>query len=255
MTQRSIYEELMNKHNIVSIMGGSDLALDPTTGSLMMSKRGSLMWQGKAHNAMFQLLRDFEMNAPKLKAQFAEILDSYVREAELVDASNRNAKEIVQKMMNNEAVDGDEMHALSDSRGATQTSREVCAASIFITLNIMLQALQQELGVDQQKFLQSGPLYSGQSFGNVAWAASNNARHADEWRVQWVTNRSFTDQQMKSVRVLAAVLNHTVQDYRYLAGTVCASILAVISNGDFDILERGLFSYANNLAIGVENDK
>lgn len=255
MAKQSMYEELMKKHNIVSILGGSDLALDLTTGGLMMSKRGDVMWQGKAHNAMFQFVRDFEMNAPKLKSQFAEILESSVKEVAFVDYLNKHGEEIAKKMMNNEPIAGNEMHELSDRRGATQTDREVSAASIFITLNNMLQSLKDELEVDQQKCLQSGPLYSGQSFGNVVWAASNNARHADEWRVQWVANKSFTQKQLNSVRILAPVLGHEEKDYRFLAGEVCDRVLAVISNGDFDILERELFTFANNLAAGVDNNK
>jgi hypothetical protein len=257
MAKKSMYEELMNKHNIVSIMGGSDLAIDPVTGDLKMGKRGDLMWQGKAHNSMFQFVRDYEMKAPRLKAQFAEILESHIKEAGLVDALNKHAEETAKSWMQNQPhhSDGEEMHALSDSRGATCVGREVCAASIFVTFNTMLQALKDELEVDNQKFLQSGPLYTAQSFGNVVWAASNNARHADEWRVEWVANGAFNNQQLKSIRVLAPVLGYEEKDYKHLAGEICARILEIVSGGDFDILERGLFTFANNLAAGVENNK
>lgn len=255
MAKQSMYEELMIKHNIVSIIGGSDLALDTTTGGLMMSKRGDVMWQGKAHNAMFQFVRDFEMNVMKLKSQFAEILGSYVQEAALVDRSNKHAETMLRIMIDNKHIDGNKMHELSNQRRATQAGREICAASIFITLNTMLQSLKDELGVDQQKFLQSGPVYSEQSFGNIVWAASNNARHANEWRVQWIANKSFTSKQLNSVRILAQVLGHDEKNYGFLAGEICAQVLAVVSCGDFDILERGLFTFANNLAVGVENNK
>lgn len=255
MTKPSMYEELMKKYDIVSIKGGSDLALDLATGGLMMSKRGDLMWKGKAHNSMFQFVRDYEMNAPKLKSLFAEIVDSHEKEATLVDASNNLAEEISQASLRKELKNGAEMHALSDARGAFKVGREVCAASIFVTLNNMLQALKDELEIDQQKFLTSTPQFSGQSFGNVVWAASNNARHADEWRVEWVKNGEFNKQQLKSVEVLAPVLGYGLTDYRFLAGEICAPILAAISNDTFDLLELALFTYANSLAAEVENIK
>lgn len=255
MAKQSMFEELMNKHNIVSIMGGSDFAMDPITGGLKMSKHGDVMWKGKAHNAMFKFLRDYEMNAPKLKAQFAEILDSHANEATIIDSLNQHAEEIARKIMTNEPIDGEEMHALSNAQGASRMSRDVCAASIFIKLNTMLQTLQDGLEIDQQKFLQSGPLYSKQSFGNIVWAASNNARHANEWRVEWIANKAFNKKQLKSVQVLAPVLGHEKKDYRFLAGEICIRILDVLSCGNFDTLERTLFTFANNLAVGVENDK
>ena len=234
MTKKSYYEELIYRHNIVSIMGGSDISIDPFNGSLMMSKRGRLMWQGKAHNAMFQFVRCFERNSPILKAQFVEF-----------------AARMDSKLDNRDYP----MQTHSDFRRATETSREVSASSIFITLNIMLQTLKDELSISKQKFLNAEPLYSGQSFGNVAWVASNNARHADEWRVQWLTEKYFTDTQLRSVKVLASVLGYGFSDYRNLSGEICAPVLAAITNSDFDILERDLFTFANNLAVGVENNK
>lgn len=245
----------MKKYNIVSIMGGSDLALNRATGSLVRSKRGDLMWQGKAHNAMFQFVRNYEMNEPKLKAQFAEILASNKKESELVKASNEYAEAMALKSLNEELIDGLHMHKLNNEHGSTVARREVNASSIFITLNNMLQVLKVELEIDQQKFLQSGPLYEGQSFGKIVWAASNNARHADEWTIHWVANKHFSKLQLKSVRVLAPVLGHSEMDYRFLTGNICSKILSIISKDDFETLERSLFTFANNLANRVENNK
>ncbi len=88
MSKPSRYEELMNKHNIVSIKGGSDLALDLATGGLAMSKRGDLKWQGKAHNAMFKFVRNFEMYEPQLLSLFDNILQSQINEVFLVEKIN-----------------------------------------------------------------------------------------------------------------------------------------------------------------------
>jgi hypothetical protein len=249
------YGILMNKHNIKSVIGGSDIALDPQSMSIQSNRRGDIRWQGKAHNAMFQFINEYITNWPKLHQLFSEITASYVQEKESTTAQNAHAEDYAKKVLNNEPVDNEKMYALSSEKSGIINGRQIAAGTIFVVLNTMFQELKKDLEIDGDKFGKSGPLFQQQTFGKVVWAASNNFRHAEEWRAQWVADKSFKDQQLQSVTVLAPVLGFEQKDYRFLSCNVCPETLAVLSNGNFEILEQHLFSFANALADGVENIK
>lgn len=249
------YESLMKKYDIHSLMGGSDLALIPGTIGIQLDRRGSIMWQGKAHHAMFLFTNSYISNWQKLHQLYDEVIVSYREEQENINAQNARADEYTMNLLNKQPVDRKKMHTLNSKHNGILTSREINSGSIFVVLNTLLDELKKDLGIDINKFANSSPFFKEQSFGKVIWAASNNFRHAEEWRAQWVSIKSFSDQQLKSVKVLATVLDFENDDYRFLARNVCPDILMVLSSGSFETLEQYLFSFANNLAEGVENKK
>jgi len=204
---------------------------------------------------MFQFINDYITNWPKLHQLFSDIAESHIQEAQLVEAQNARAEEQARKMFNKESYDSQTMHDLSMQQGGARTSREIGAGSIFVVLNTMLDELKKDLQISEDKFCKSGPLFASQSFGAVVRAASNNFRHMEEWRAQLAAKKPYTKQQLNSIEVLAPVLGFEQKDYGLLADNVCPQVLDVLGGNDFEELERHLFTFANKLAVGVENNK
>lgn len=242
------YEWLMKTYNITTLMGGSDLALDRAAGGLVQNRRGGISWEDSKFDAMFQFVRTYQMNEPTLFLLFEQIKTSVIKESELIRALNMDAEQRAHEMLKGRQVKYNSMHALSDECGAAKVGRDACAGTIFVILNTLLRGLQKDLGVKENDFKNLQPHFGCESFGSVVVAASNNFRHYDEWTTTWVKDKNFTDQQLKSVETLAVLLDITPNDYRFLSGNVCPKILSLLSGEDYNLLNKNLFLFANNLA-------
>lgn len=90
-------------------------------------------------------------------------------------------------------------------------------------------------------------MFAGQSFGAAVEAAANNFRHFDEW----AATIDATAQQMKSMKVLAAILGLTLEPTgkrHPIRNNVCPEVLTLLSNGKFETLMDEFFGYTRSMA-------
>jgi hypothetical protein len=108
-------------------------------------------------------------------------------------------------------------------------------------------------GCCEAQAVSAKPLIEGCSIGAVLRASANNFRHNDEWRKR---RGDPTDQQLQSIRILAAALRKPIADNGVnhpFGAHVCQETLELLSQGSFDKLSANLFAFANSMVIRRES--
>jgi hypothetical protein len=113
-------------------------------------------------------------------------------------------------------------------------------------LSGLLQSFKDDMDATKDDWDKSAPLIQGCSVGMILAASANNFRHIDEW----IKSESPTAQQLASIRVLAAAFCEPIAldgaDHRFRR-EISADALEFPSSGDFELLGRNLFTFANNM--------
>lgn len=238
------YREIAERYDLGSLKVGGDLQLT-ASGDLKVTRDGDLQLGNDVHNALHRTVVRWQFNAPTLKVLFDFVVD-----AERAGAEQKGELESVTQQLvaqRDEAIES--WHRLHHEIGINEFAPQVYAGTIMVVLGQTLRREWADLN-KPSTWETAGELLHGRSFGEVVEAASNNFRHSDEWAAAVAP----TDQQLKSMEVLADVLGFDsprVGIARELRSNVCPEALETVSCGRFENLVDRFFFYARALA-GLE---
>ncbi len=138
-------------------------------------------------------------------------------------------------------------HTTRDELGACDFGEMACAGAIMVVLNNLLIRFKKDLDATNNDWNKGAPLIEECSFGSVVTAAANNFRHHDEWARHDAPN----EKQMKSIRVIAAVLKEPIRTNgkgHPFRRNVCPELVEALSGGNCEELNRKFFAFAKNMA-------
>jgi hypothetical protein len=146
------------------------------------------------------------------------------------------------------------IHNITDEIIALSISHDACAGTVLVIVNTILEGLRDDID-GEQYWSVVPPLINGYSLGQIIKAGSNNFRHYDEWTLQWVKEKNFTDQQNRSAKVIMKILGET--EPRMVSTNVCGKLLVALCNGEYEKLESLVFSFAKGLveSISLTNER
>ena len=233
------YDEVVRTYQLEIVKPGGDFKVT-ATGDLELTRDGDLKLGNDKFNAMFRLVQGWRFNAPALEILFnfivcaSEEQQKLESERETVFSSDFDESS-VQKY-----------HEFQDKIGAYEYSSPAYAGAIIVTLNNLLIRFKEDLKASQDNWKECAPLIEGCSVGSVIEATANNFRHYNEWK----TTDPPTRQQLRSIRIIAAVLREPIQPdaaRHPFRRNMCPDVLEVLSSGSYDILNRNVFEFAKNM--------
>jgi hypothetical protein len=246
LTKVPDYDDLVEKHSIELLKQRGDWNI--VDGDLEMTRRGDIMFNSPDYSALYRVVMWWRFNYQALEAMFDAAFppkgetEQLERELEAVFA--RAAQTTPHPMM---SLDYDEYHRINDAMDAEFVAKEAYAGFVVVALSRILQSFKADIGCDLGDWNAAQPQFAGHSFGQVIVASANNARHADEWQ----TSRPPVPQQLKSMKVLSAVLKEPLDPSdgsRHGFGReVSRDILEAICDGTMFALERDFFQFVNSL--------
>jgi hypothetical protein len=145
-----------------------------------------------------------------------------------------------------QGLDVDAYHATIERMDAEKEARGIYAGSVTLVISRALATFRADIAATMDEWKAAGLQTNGHSVGEMLEAAGNNMRHADEWQ----TAIKPTPHQLKSVRVLSAVLSEPIPpngNIRAFARDISPEILSLLSGGSFLRLEAAIFAFANDL--------
>jgi len=234
------YRALAVRYDLGTLKQGGDLQLN-ANGGLKMTRDGDLQLGDETHNALHRLVVRWQFNAPALKTLFDYVVQSPEIKSRYTDELNELAPRM---RMNSEAVE--RWHEIRHELGVEEYGPEAYAGTIMVVISALLRREWEDLN-KPSTWDTAGNLLAGQSFGTVVVSAANNFRHFDEW----AATADATEQQMRSIRVLAPVLGLALDPSgkrHPIRTNVCPEILMTLSNGNFETLMDSFFGYARSLA-------
>jgi hypothetical protein len=234
------YRALVARYDLGTLKQGGDIQFD-AGGHLKMTRDGDLQLGDEPHNALHRLVVRWQFNAPALGTLFDFVVMSPEKKSQYEDELN----EVVLRMRTSaDAVN--RWHEIRHQMGVEEYGPEAYAGTVMVVLGALLRREWADLN-RPPTWDTAGSVSAGQSFGAVVEAAANNFRHFDEWAARV----DATDQQMKSMRVLAPVLGLALDPAgkrHPIRTNVCPEVLMALSSGNFENLMDGFFGYARCLA-------
>lgn len=241
------YDEVIDRNEIVLLQTPGDLVL--RDGDIAVTRWGDLMLNNEDYSAFVKLVQAWRFNYPTLEALFRSTFTSQVAVRTHDDAVNTMFEASAERMAQDPGqglmprIDYDRYHELNDQAGAAEIARGVYAGTISVVLSRMLSSFRGNIEATSGEWREAPPSIGGHSVGEIIEASANNVRHADEWRTALIAS----PQQMKSVRVLAAVLNEPIPfggRIHPFAREISPETLEVLSGGELANLERNIFDFA-----------
>jgi hypothetical protein len=233
------YEDVVRKFDLTRLVGGSDIQVQPD-GDFALTKDGDFKLGDDKFNALFRLTERWRLNEPTLQVLFASVYDASTTKATFENDLNR----VAPRLQIHNATDVLNFHRLNDQVAVHTIGRESYSGTIVVVLQALLRRAWSDLSAKEELWNKSGQLIAGRSFGEIVEASANNFKHNDEWAI---TN-PFCKRQQKSVDVIADVFGlHQVKEKRVLARNVCPEVLDAVCGADFEMLNRRLFEFANDM--------
>lgn len=235
------YREIAERYDLGSVKFGGDLQITDG-GDLKTTRDGDLQLGNDQHNALHRLVVRWQFNAPMLKT----MLD-FVSDAEAKMRAAKTELENVSAMMSAEHEAAIDMwHDLHQEIGIHEYGPEAYAGTTMVVLSGLLRREWADLG-KPSVWDTAGTKIKNRSVGVIVEAAAHNFRHSDEWS----TAVTPTEQQLKSILVIADVLDARLEPRgknHPFRGNVCPEILHVVSESSFETLMDRFFRYARALA-------
>ena len=235
------YREIAERYDLGSLKVGGDLQLT-ASGDLKVTRDGDLQLGDDVHSALHRAVVRWQFNARTLKVLFDFVVDAERATAEQKGELENVAQQLVAQR--DEALES--WHRIHNEIGINAFAPQVYAGTIMVVLSQLLRREWADLN-KPSIWDTAGELLHGRSFGAVVEAASNNFRHSDEW----AATVTPTEQQLKSMEVLADVLGiapPTTGVARELRSNVCPEALKAVSCGRFENVVDRFFFYARALA-------
>lgn len=240
--QAPSYEAVVNAYDIAILKPGGDFQVT-STGALHLTKDRTLKLGDDRFNAMFRLVERWRLNSPTLAVLFEAVANSRDQKQHLVDQVNGGGLAI------HDTHSVEAFRTLNDEIGANEFGCAVYAGAIMLVLSNLLLRFKIDLNANDKDWKGACPLIEGCSVGSIVQAAANNFRHHDEW--------ARTDppkpRQLRWISTIAAILKRSIapdgsrHPFRYNA---CPEIIEVISGGDYERLNRNVFTFANRMVSG-----
>ncbi|MBT2246315.1 hypothetical protein JQK15_22675 [Sphingobium sp. BHU LFT2] len=196
------------------------------------------------YSAFHRLVQTWRYNFPTMSTVFEAMLQTIADESSAeADLDSMGGMPWTSVRGLRQDLDADRYHETLDRMNVVKVGRGIYAGMITLFLSRILGTFRADISATQDEWRSTGALLQGCSFGQIIEAAANNVRHADEWLV----TSSASTQQLKSVRVITAVLQQPMPmdgSIRGFAHDVSPDILDLLSGRDFLQLERGTFAFA-----------
>ena len=202
---------------------------------------GDLQLGNKEFNAMSRLVRRWIYNVPTLSVLFDSITHAQEQKRQCETERNRAAS-----VLFNDPQRIKIFHQMTNEVGANEFGPAAYAGTIMVVLGNLLACLRNDLHVKHDDWMKNAPLIEGYSIGAIIEAAANNFRHHDEW----ARTEPPKDIQLKSISVIAAILKVKLapDGIRHpIRQNVCPDIIAVLSENNFDQLNRNFFAFATSM--------
>lgn len=243
------YDAVVERNAITVLLTPGDLTI--RDGDIAMTRWGDLMLNDETYSALVRFVQFWRYNYPTLRTLFDIVILSHEEEERATAELNGLGSvqwEPGHGPLGN--LDVTAFHALNERIGAIAESRGIYAGTVMLVVGRALATLRGDLGAKMDDWREAGPKLNGRSMGELFDASGNNVRHADEWRVASPPDA----RQMKSVRILADVLQRPVPDgasIRSFAGDVSVDVMDVLAGRDFMRLEEQVFAFANDLVARI----
>lgn len=237
------YDDVIAAYKLDILKPGGDLQLT-ASGDLDLTAYGDLKIGDDRVNAMRSLVDSWRFSAPTLIGLFKLVTDAQAAKRQFDDEMNNVASTLFDS-----SAPLARFHAIREEIGACAFGEMACAGAIMVMLQNLLMRFKNDLKATDadDDWDKCSPLIEGCSFGSVVTAAANNFRHHDEW----ARRDPPTEKQMKSIRVIAAVLkvpigkNGNGHPFRR---NVCPEVVEALSDGNCEELNRKFFAFAKNMA-------
>ena len=239
------YRDIVDRNQITLLKKPVDLAL--RNGDLALTKWGDIMLGDEDHSAYFRFVQEWRYNYPTQKVLFDAVFDDGWK-AKIEDRRAAIIKQDVDDTLKGLPFDRDksEWYEVNDRAGSNEVAKGLYAGTVVIFLSRSLMGFRANIAATDAEWSSALPVFSGHSIGQVLRASSNNIRHRDEWQ----TERPPSALHLKSMRVLADVLDEPIdgngQHHRF-GREVSPETLKVVSDGDFQKLEENVFAFASEL--------
>jgi hypothetical protein len=234
------YRELAKRYNLGSTQYGGDFVF--IDGDLKLTRDHGLQLGDDTHSALHRLIVGWQYNAPTIKTLFDAVL---VGEQKRVEYKNERGNLFRQLSLHDKQA-LDRWHELGHELGVENYGPATFAGAIMVVTSSLFQKERKDLNFSGD-WRTRAPLFSGYSFAEIAEAAANNFRHFDEWAV---SIKSPTDQQKKSIVILAAALGTDLKPEcvnHPFNKNVCAKILTTLFS-DFESFIDSFFACARSLS-------
>lgn len=234
MRKPSTFSEIITEYNLSYQPG--DLRITPTC-----LKIGS-----DQNDALRILIEVWRLSEPQLQYLFNHIimLDG------IIPHSAKSFEHAVCETW--EVFETELFHAAIDEEHSYKIMRDAFAGAFMVVLNDIFYSYRKNSKVNKQIWESAGPLISGRSVGTVIESAANSFRHYAEWRLDWNKHKRFTQQQCRTIDVIADVLHLNTLDAAYNASF---DLLFILSRGHWDYLAQRLFKFAQGVKLSSENIK
>jgi hypothetical protein len=233
------YLETLARFGLQRLNSGEADSFVNAAGNIARARDGDWQMGGTAVNAMFRLVNRWRVTDQATRVLFLQIKDA----ESLASAMTEETAGLL-------ALGEAKLYLEIQERvEAVKEMAATFAGAVFVTLNNTLRRFREDIGIKESdaKWTSSGWLIQGHSIGEVASAASNNFRHYDEW----AATSAPTNQQLRSMRVVAKVLGCDAVDQRghpTLRANVCDRMLAPVCGGSPDVLAERMFEYCKAIA-------
>ena len=234
------FDAVVERHAITVLLTPGDLTI--RDGDIAMTRWGDLMLNDETYSARVRFVQFWRYNYPTLRTLFEIVVRTHEEEeqasAELNGLGNLAWRSGHGPLGN---FDVTAFHALNERIGAIDESRGIYAGTVMLVIGRALATLRGDLGATMDDWREADPKLNGRSMGEVFDAWGNNVWRADEWRVTSTPDA----RQMKSVRILADVLQRPIPaggSIRSFAGDVSVDVMDALAGRNFMRLEERVTS-------------
>ena len=242
------YDDVIECFDLDILKTPGDLVLK--NGDLALTKGGDLMLKNADYSAMFRLVQGWRYNAPTLRPLFDLVVTAKRRRKDLEGSVDRVFLDRFNPASPNplmpDARSIAQHHQLNDEIAANEVAVSAYAATVILVLTDLLLRFKDDLDATADEWEKSAPLTQGCSIGSILVAASNNFRHRDEW----AKARTPTNQQLRSIRILAAAFQEPMAPdgagHRF-SRDICPETLELLGGGSFETLSTAVLAFANTI--------
>ena len=208
-----------------------DLAIE--NGDIAVNDFGDLLLNNKEVDSIYRFLSKWRRQTATLESLF-----------ELWKA-NRQERIALEQV---KSINSMKEHIFREEEVASYREAEAAiAGAIFVLLSTLIKTPTVELSRESQVTFKGTPI------DKIIQSAANNFRHYDEWSN---IKKPYTQQQIKSVRILESVLNlQSDRNRKSIVVNICSDLLFSITSYELPNLHKLIHGYIKELwdSIKVKN--
>lgn len=138
--------------------------------------------QSKAINLLLSSVSDFEIEQAAAKEKAENLTPDYIKEQRTLEKKTAVFNDIPDELIEANIKADQYWHA-----------EKIYAGTLFVVLSSWIQTFGKRIGLTQSQWLDTGETIRNQKLSKVIWAAANNFRHYEEWRIETPKSKLSTD--------------------------------------------------------------